>query len=600
MYEAEVNSSFESIETLPVEIRRHFEEFRDCIEARTTLPWGEHCTECNWPTCYSTCELYDPRADGACRQFVDGMVRIDHRQGVNPYLLKMQFKRWAKLWTVGNLDLQTPAAATRKEKLNMAVGAIGRTLPLPRPVKVRVLGKINYLRRTAVEKVKERGEPDCFVMECYNPNSRTISLTFTVRLRERSEPGFFQSMLTAPTGFTRSRVAFSDISRGVDISQPFEVEIVPNDSNGVILYFGLIDFVKERRVVGVQEALRPDAQKWKCIVWDLDNTLWDGVLVEDGPEKIRVRQAAVDVIRETDKRGILHSVASKNNPDEAVKMLKEFGLSEYFLYPQIAWRPKSHSIARIAQLLNIGADTIAFVDDQAFEREEVRSALPQVAVLDANEYHTIPIRSECNIVATEESSRRRLMYRDQEQRDSAQKSFKGDYLGFLREAKICVRLHSLTEQNLTRVYELAQRTNQLNFSGNRYPREHLAEIMATEFLETCVIECVDRFGSYGIVGFAVIDTREPRLLDLMFSCRIQGKRVEHAVLTFLLKRFVESRGADFAANYRRTEKNAPGGRVFEEMDFDCLEEKEGMSSLVFRRGRKIPDDKIIELSESEN
>src|SRR5262249_24388921 len=92
MYETEVSGSLESIDTLPLHIRARFAEFRDQIVARTILPWGEHCTECVWPTCYTTGELYSPRADGNCRQFVDGMVRIDHKGGLSPYLLKLRFK----------------------------------------------------------------------------------------------------------------------------------------------------------------------------------------------------------------------------------------------------------------------------------------------------------------------------------------------------------------------------------------------------------------------------------------------------------------------------------------------------------------------------
>ena len=106
MYKAEVDSSIESIDSLPPDVRRRVAEFRDQLVVRTTLPCGEHCTECVWPTCYTTCELYSPRTDGACRQFVDGMVRIDHKEGLSPYLLKLRFKGWAKLWTVGNLHLR--------------------------------------------------------------------------------------------------------------------------------------------------------------------------------------------------------------------------------------------------------------------------------------------------------------------------------------------------------------------------------------------------------------------------------------------------------------------------------------------------------------
>src|SRR5438034_7135400 len=121
MYEAEVNNSIESIETLPLDIKKRFAEFHDRIAARTILPWGEHCTECVWPTCYTTCELYTPRQDGACRLFVDGMVRVDHKDGLSPYLLKIRFKQWGKLWTVGNLQLQPLEKAGAHERFNIMV-----------------------------------------------------------------------------------------------------------------------------------------------------------------------------------------------------------------------------------------------------------------------------------------------------------------------------------------------------------------------------------------------------------------------------------------------------------------------------------------------
>src|SRR5262249_17386603 len=150
----------------------------------------------------------------------------------------------------------------------------------------------------------------------------------------------------------------------------------------------------------------------------------------------------------------------------------------------------------------------------------------------------------------------------QQQRESELNTHQGDYQSFLKDCRMEARLNRLNTSNLKRVYELAQRTNQLNFSGTRYLESQLAEIMRSDFFGTYVIDCQDRFGSYGIVGFAVVDQREPRLLDLMFSCRVQSKRVEHAILTFLLKRYISDSHRDFFANYRKTPKNAPGGRVF--------------------------------------
>jgi FkbH-like protein len=594
MYEAEVNGSVESIETIPADVRRRFTELRDQVRLRTVLPWGEHCTECVWPVCYTTCELYAPRTDGACRQFIDGAVRLDHKEGLNPYLIKIRFKQWAKLWTVGTLDLKPLSAANRKESFNIAVGAIGRAVPLPRAIKPRVLQKISYLRRRVAEDAPFSADfPDCFLFECFNPNPHTIHLTFTLRLREQKQARPFQTMISVRPGYNRERVPFSDIQSAVDVAQSFEIEIVPNDADQTVLYFGLMDFVKE-----FPAPAKAGERLLKCIVWDLDNTLWDGTLVEDGPGKIRLRQDVVAVIRELDQRGILHSIASKNNADDALQMLRTFGLEDYFLFPQVSWQPKSKSIAQIAQSLNIDADTLAFVDDQPFEREEVRAALPQVTLIDALDYAGIPGRPECRVPVTAESRNRRAMYHEQEKRQAVLEAHQGDYMAFLRECNMEVGISALDERNLQRVYELAQRTNQLNFSGTRYQMEQLHEIMGSKFFETYVIDARDRFGAYGIVGFGVVDTREPRLLDLMFSCRVQSKRVEHAILAFLLKRFAGDSRRDFYANYRKTPKNAPGGKVFEEVGFEAASENEGVTSLVFRSGT-VPDDQIVHITYAE-
>jgi FkbH-like protein len=596
MYEAEVNGSVESIETIPLDVRRRFTELRDEVRLRTVLPWGEHCTECVWPVCYTTCDLYAPRADGACRQFIDGAVRLDHKEGLNPYLIKIRFKQWAKLWTVGTLDLKPLSAANRKESFNIAVGAIGRAVPLPGAIKPRVLQKISYLRRRAAEDAPLPADfPDCFLFECFNPNPRTIHLTFTLRLREQKQARPFQTMISVRPGYNRERVPFSDIQSAVDVAQLFEIEIVPNDADQTVLYFGLMDFVKESAAAAPAKA---GEKLLKCIVWDLDNTLWGGTLVEDGPGKIRLRQDVVAVIRELDQRGILHSIASKNNADDALQMLRTFGLEDYFLFPQINWQPKSKSIAQIAQSLNIGVDTLAFVDDQPFEREEVRAALPQVTLIDALEYAGLPHRPECQVPVTAESRNRRAMYREHEKRQAVLEAHQGDYMAFLRACNMEVGITALDERNLQRVYELAQRTNQLNFSGTRYQMEQLHEIMGSKFFETYVIDARDRFGAYGIVGFGVVDTREPRLLDLMFSCRVQSKRVEHAILAFLLKRFAGDSRRHFYANYRKTQKNAPGGMVFEEVGFEAASESEGVTSLVFRSGT-VPDDQIVHITYAE-
>ena len=102
----------------------------------------------------------------------------------------------------------------------------------------------------------------------------------------------------------------------------------------------------------------------KVVVWDLDNTLWDGVLLEG--DTVRLRPGAAEALATLDSRGILLSIASKNDPDAALDRLRELGVSDYFIYPQIGWSAKSAGVAAIAQSINVGLDAIAFIDDDPF------------------------------------------------------------------------------------------------------------------------------------------------------------------------------------------------------------------------------------------
>jgi FkbH-like protein len=158
----------------------------------------------------------------------------------------------------------------------------------------------------------------------------------------------------------------------------------------------------------------------------------------------------------------------------------------------------------------------------------------------------------------------------------------------------------LTESNLERVHELTQRTNQMNFSGNRYDRAVLRQILTALHLDTYVLSCEDRYGSYGIVGFGIVDTREPRLTDLMFSCRVQSKRVEHALLRAIIARHLKETGKDFCVNYRKTERNYPSGRVFNDLGLIEVGEADGVTLLVFPCGRDLPDDQIVEMELTDN
>ena len=593
MYEVEANSRVETGEELPPEVLAAFGDLREKLRARTVLPWSEHCTECAWPTCYTTCELYSPREDGRCRRFLDGMVRINHSSAVNGYLLKVRFKRWGKLWTPGTLNMLSMERAAKREARDHSIGTALYQIPLPQPVKrFAVTKRYSYKKRLAIRNTG-LGHATSLLLESFNPADRPISLTLTLRPVDGDRRVAFQRQLVLAPGFSRTRVPISEIERLVNLREAFGLELVPNESeDGTTLFFGLMDFVEEAADLSATHG-----GKVKCVVWDLDNTLWKGVLVEEGAEKLKLRAGVVEVIADLDQRGILQSVASKNNHDDAMAALQRLGLSDYFLHPQICWGPKSVAIDNIVRLLNIGRDTLLFVDDSPFERGQVQSACPDVRVLDAVDLLSIPQLPCCQAPVTAESMARRHMYRVEQDRQAVAQTFCDDYQSFLKDCVIEVTLSPLTAENEERVHELTQRTNQMNFSGTRYDRQMLRTLQQTPYIETYVITCQDRFGSYGIVGFGVVDRREPRLTDLMFSCRIQAKRVEHAVLTHLLAKYREQSGGLFFASYRKTPRNAFSGQVFSDIGMRELETVDGVTSLVFDAEKEVPKQEIIHLLE---
>jgi FkbH-like protein len=353
-----------------------------------------------------------------------------------------------------------------------------------------------------------------------------------------------------------------------------------------------MDFVLDRAFAPKKSAeAKSKPRICKCVVWDLDHTMWDGILLEDGPEKVKLKPNIPEILNQLDRRGILLSIVSKNNYDDAMAVLQRFGVDEYFLFPQISWEPKSQSIRNLASRLNLGQDSLLFIDDSAFERGEVAAACPEVMIADAAEYLRILDRADCQAPVTEESKNRRLFYREQQVREYAQQEYGGDYITFLRDCNMRLTIRALEASNLERVHELTQRTNQMNFSGNRYTRERLRELTDRKDIDSYVIDCEDRFGSYGTIGFCTVNRLESRMTDLMFSCRVQAKRVEHAVFTHLLNRY-RPLGGDFFADYRKTDKNAKTGRVFDEVGFEVLAVKDGVTNLVFRKNMSIPDDGI--------
>lgn len=275
-------------------------------------------------------------------------------------------------------------------------------------------------------------------------------------------------------------------------------------------------------------------RKIKCLVWDLDNTLWTGVLLED--QKVSLRDEAVEVIRTLDKRGILHSIASRNDFDSAMTKLQELNLQEYFIHPQINWGAKSTSILRIAEAVNIGVDTLAFVDDQAFERDEVNSVHAEVQCYDASDLDGIVDRPEMMPrFVSDESRHRRQMLQAEITRNQIEESFEGAQDKFLASLEMRLDIYPAREQDLERAEELTLRTNQLNTTGRTYSYEELDELRKSDDFLLMVANLEDTYGSYGTIGLVLVEKQEQEwwIRLLLMSCRVMNRGIGGAIISYV-------------------------------------------------------------------
>ncbi|MFD2762602.1 HAD-IIIC family phosphatase [Micromonospora eburnea] len=297
-----------------------------------------------------------------------------------------------------------------------------------------------------------------------------------------------------------------------------------------------------------------DSRPVKCVIWDLDNTLWDGVLLED--PQVRPRTEVLDAIRALDERGILHSIASRNDPATARAKLDELGIGDLFLHPQINWGSKAESVAAIARRLNLNPDALVFVDDQVFEREEVNSRHPTVRCFDATEAAGLPALPAFHPrFVTGESRQRRQMYRADIDRDDAAAEFTGTSEEFLATLGMVFTIAPATTEDLRRAEELTVRTHQLNTTGRTYSYTELEALQRADDHLLLLAELTDRFGSYGKIGLALVELGPTvwRLKLLLMSCRVMSRGVG-TVLLNEIQRLAAEAGvrlqADFVSNDR--------------------------------------------------
>ena len=327
----------------------------------------------------------------------------------------------------------------------------------------------------------------------------------------------------------------------------------------------------------------------KLLVLDLDGTLWSGVLGEVGPLGIAADDDPASEafsafrrhLRQLSDRGVLLAVASKNDPDEvAAAFAKNPHLilaPADFATMEIGWGPKSTALRRIAERLNVGLDQCVFFDNEPAEREEVRQALPEVAIVPVPDdpAHFIPalhagLWFESAVVTAEDRERKR-QYRDEARRQETRAPL-ANLDDYWRSLDMQGCLQDITESNLPRVAQLIGRTNQFNLSNRRHAPDAVRELVARQGAIALALDLRDRFGDYGLIAvlIAVPAAGEPATLRIdtwLMSCRAINRTAEYFLFEALVQRAREAGYRDLVGEYAVSQKNSLVADLYDQLGF---------------------------------
>lgn len=352
----------------------------------------------------------------------------------------------------------------------------------------------------------------------------------------------------------------------------------------------------------VDEALRlPGRTRKKVMVVDLDNTLWGGVVGEDGPHGLVIGPSGAgaayrDVQRrllELSRTGVLLAAVSKNEPADARAAFddnRQMVLAyDDFVSVAASWNPKPDAILALAERLNLGLSSFVFLDDNPVEREAVRQSLPEVTVLDfPRDVAALP-----QVVAdaaaehfwaerlTAEDEAKADQYRQEAARAEARDA-SGDMDDYLRGLDVLITIGEMGEAQRARTAQLTQKTNQFNVLTRRYSGEELGQVQEQPGQHVYVVNVSDRFGDAGQVAVVMveIDGDQASLGNLLMSCRVMGRAIEDGVLTAIEDRLAANGVRTLHAAYERTERNTPVQDLFDRMGFERVEGTNERSTYV--------------------
>jgi FkbH-like protein len=327
----------------------------------------------------------------------------------------------------------------------------------------------------------------------------------------------------------------------------------------------------------------------KCIVLDLDNTLWGGILGEDGFDRIELSlkppgMAFVEfqrILLALHQRGIILAINSRNNEDETLRAIREHPhmvlKEDNFAIMKINWNDKISNMKQIAEELNIGLESIVYFDDDPVNRELMSKALPQVmtvnlpndpsmyapTLMNINDFNTLAI--------TEEDMKRGAMYKQEQKRVELKRSA-SNLEDFLQQLGIKVTIKGADDFTIPRIAQLILKTNQFNLTTYRYQEEDVRTFAQDESVLIGCIQTEDKFGDNGITGVYIVrkdvQNKEWTIDTFLLSCRVMGRGIEDALMGHILNKAREEGAFRVRGRYIPTKKNKPCEQLLPNAGFE--------------------------------
>lgn len=456
--------------------------------------------------------------------------------------------------------------------------------------------------------------------EAINRTTEALN-TYITTLRSRSQAHIIVHSLETPArpsqgvfdqqSPTSQVSAIREINTSIRQTAQRQRGVYVLDYDALVARYGRTRWHDERKWLTTRlpissEHLVPMAQEWlrflvpltgkvcKALVIDLDNTLWGGVIGEDGMEGIQIGaeypgaayQALQRVICDLYQRGIILALCSKNNFDDAMEALENHpGMllrPQHFAAWRINWQDKVQNLRELAAELNIGIDALAFLDDNPVERAHVRADLPEVTVLalpeDPMDYaealRATPVFERLTL--TDEDRERGRYYAEQRQRldlEQQATSLEDFYASLQQEVDVV----SVDASSLTRVSQLTQKTNQFNTTTRRYSEQQISTMAESPDWDVYAVRVRDRFGDNGIVGVVIVhDSDDISDIDTyLLSCRVIGRTVETAILSSLVERARARQLRQLQGWFLPTKKNAPARDCYVSHHMQPIAEQDG-------------------------